>query len=134
LERLRERLATAGQALRSLLEVLDMEKSPVVRDAAIQRFEYTFETVWKAAQLFLKEQEGIEAGSPKSVIRASFQSGLLGEDWSRAAMSMAEDRNLTVHTYNERLAETSYARIPLHARLMESWLAAMERHLREQRP
>jgi len=40
----KERLGIAGHALHTLLEVLRLPKTGVVRDAAIQRFEYTFET------------------------------------------------------------------------------------------
>jgi len=63
-----------------------MEKSRIVRDASIQRFEYTFEALWKAAQTFLKQNEGVEAGSPKSAVRACFRAGLLGDEQARAAM------------------------------------------------
>ena len=69
--------------------------SVVERDAAIQRFEYSFEAVWKAAQLFLREIEGLEVGSPKAAARASFQTQLLAEDETRAALEMTDDRNLT---------------------------------------
>jgi hypothetical protein len=54
LERLEERVAMARQALGTLAEVLAMEKTRIVRDASIQRFEYTFEAMWKAAQSFVK--------------------------------------------------------------------------------
>ncbi len=127
MDRLSERLAIAGQALLTFREVIALPKTPVTRDAAIQRFEYTFEAAWKAAQLFQKQREGVEAGSPKSVIRACFQSGLLSEEEARAGMEMAEDRNLTVHTYNERLAEAIYARLSRYAEVMDSWLGAMKR-------
>ena len=112
MERLAERLATARLALGTLAESLAMEKSRIVRDACIQRFEYTFEAMWKAAQTFVKQHEGVEAASPKAVVRACFRGGVLEEEQSRAAMEMAEDRNLTVHTYNEQLAEAIYARLP----------------------
>ena len=98
-----------------------------MRDAAIQRFEYTFEAVWKAAQIYLRFRESLDAGSPKSAIRDSFQVGLLNEDRARKAMSMADDRNLTVHTYNESLAEQIYSRLQEHAAVMDEWLASMER-------
>lgn len=50
MERYRERLTIARQALDTLDEVLAIaEPSQIVRDAAIQRFEYTLEAVWKAA-------------------------------------------------------------------------------------
>ena len=136
MERLRERLTTAQRALETINR-LPLEKLPsddVIRDAAIQRFEYTFEAVWKAAQIYLREHEGLEVGSPKGVIRACFRVGLLDEDQTRLALEMADDRNLTVHTYNETLAQAIASRIPAYARLMEQWLKAMiERTERDER-
>jgi hypothetical protein len=38
---------------------------------------------------------------------------------------MAQDRNLTVHTYNEELADRIYSRLPGYAVLMDHWLEAM---------
>jgi hypothetical protein len=40
-------------------------------------------------------------------------------------MDMLRDRNLTVHTYNEELADQIYSRLPAYAAVMEQWLAAM---------
>lgn len=56
---------------------------------------------------------------------ASFRSGLLNEDNARKALSMAEDRNRTVHTYNEAVADAIYGRLDGYAVLMETWLGAM---------
>ena len=44
-------------------------------------------------------------------------------------MSMADDRNLTVHTYNESLAEQIYSRLQEHAAVMDEWLVSMEREI-----
>lgn len=55
MERLNERFAMAKRALETLQELLALERpSRVERDAAIQRFEYTCEAVWKAAQRYLQ--------------------------------------------------------------------------------
>jgi len=125
-ERLRQRLETAQQALRTLSEILSGQAATdVVRDAAIQRFEYTFEAMWKAAQLFLRVVEGFEVGSPKAVIRTSLQVGLLDADQTRLALQMADDRNLTIHTYNETVAEEIFAHIPAYSRLIADWLQSM---------
>jgi nucleotidyltransferase substrate binding protein (TIGR01987 family) len=126
-ERLTERLDTAKRALATLREALREPKTAMNRDASIQRFEYSYETVWKAAQLYLSAFENVDAGSPTAVARASFRTALLTEDEARAALAMARDRNLTVHTYNEELPEQIYSRLPAHAALMELWLAAVER-------
>jgi nucleotidyltransferase substrate binding protein (TIGR01987 family) len=128
--RLTERLEVAARALKTLQEILREPKSGIARDAAIQRFESTFEAVWKAVQSYLKTMESLEPGSPKGAIRFSHQVGVLTEEQARCAMAMADDRNLTVHTYNEALAEKIYANLFEYALLMESWLTAMARQLR----
>ena len=125
MDRLSQRMKTAERALNTLAKVLMERKTEIVRDAAIQRFEYTFEAVWKAGQLFLREREGLQAASPKAAIRAFGEVELLNEDQVSAALQMADDRNLTVHTYNEDLAEALYGRLPGHARLLGEWLQVM---------
>ena len=45
-DRLAERLQTAKRALASLESVLREPKTDIVRDASIQRFEFTFEASW----------------------------------------------------------------------------------------
>ena len=40
------------QALRRLEEALAKPEDPIVRDACIQRFEFTFEMAWKAVQSY----------------------------------------------------------------------------------
>ena len=47
MEKLRLIADDAGKALRTLKEITDEEYSAIVRDAAIQRFEYSFEIFWK---------------------------------------------------------------------------------------
>ncbi len=83
----------------------------IERDAAIQRFEYSFEAIWKTVKRYLDVVEGVEVASPKSVIRASMDNGLLNDRQVRAALLMADDRNLTSHTYNEALADEIFSRI-----------------------
>lgn len=110
---------------------LGEDASNVVRDAAIQRFEYTFETTWKVARQYLSDIERLEAASPRSAIRASFQVGILDEAATRRALAMVDDRNLSVHTYNEALAEAIFARLDDHARSIAAWLGAMERNIEQ---
>ncbi|RMG21994.1 MAG: nucleotidyltransferase [Methanobacteriota archaeon] len=118
MERLNERLAQADHAL--LLE--EQEVNTVIRDAAIQRFESSYEAVWKAAQRYLRVIEGIEEGLPKAVTRACVRTGILRVDDGRVALAMVDDRNLTSHTYNKSLAEKIYRSLPEYARLMRRWL------------
>jgi len=131
MERLIERIALADGALATLEELLQAgdETSTVIRDAAIQRFEYSFEAVWKAAQRYLRVLEGRVESSPKSVIRASVAVGLVSEEDGRLALKMVDDRNLTSHTYNEALARQIFSALPGYARIMRAWLDAMNARL-----
>lgn len=126
MERLKERLAVADKALMTLCALpLTAEVDDIIRDAAIQRFEYTFEALWKAAQSYLQVREGLESGSPKSVIRNCLQVAVLTDTQARLALAMVDDRNLTVHTYNEELARQIFSRLGDYAGLMKEWLRKM---------
>jgi nucleotidyltransferase substrate binding protein (TIGR01987 family) len=131
MDRLNERLSIARKALGTLEELLGdtTSVSKIHRDAAIQRFEYSFEAVWKAIQMYLRDQEGLESGSPKGVIRSSLQVGLLEEEAAYQAMQMTDDRNQTVHTYNEPLADAIFGRLKGHAVLMDLWIKAAEKRV-----
>ena len=132
MERLKQRLAAARTALATLNELVSKSaRSKVERDAAIQRFEYTFEATWKAAQLYLREVEGLEVGSPKRAARAGLQVGLFDAARARQLLAMVDDRNLTVHTYNEQLAEEINSRLSDHALLLQHWLDQMAARLPE---
>ena len=72
MDRLTQRLQMARRALATLQELTPIESPSLIeRDAAIQRFEYSTEACWKAAQSALAIEFGLELASPKSVIRAS---------------------------------------------------------------
>lgn len=104
------------QALQRLKEVLAEPETAIIRDAAIKRFEFTFELAWKATQRFFRDQ-GILCRSPKDCFREAFTFGLIQDNplWIR----MMEDRNLTVHTYNEKTARQIYQNLKSYLPLFE---------------
>ena len=119
-------MTVAARAIATLREVaLLPDPTRIERDAAIQRFEYSFEATWKAGQRYLQVIEGTAVGSPKAAIRASRESGLLDATATEQALGMADDRNLTAHTYNEAIAVAIAARLPRHLATLETWLRAM---------
>ena len=127
MERLRAKLAVAAKANLRLLEAVRLpDPSELERDAIIQRFEFTFEALWKAAQYYLFVVEGLDIASPKGVIRACREVGIFNEEESMLALKMADDRNLTVHTYNEVLAVAIYQRILKYQGLLVAWQERME--------
>ena len=80
MDRLAMRLSLASRAIATLAELAPLPAPSLVeRDAAIQRFEYSTEACWKAAQAVLIDRYGVEAASPKAVIRACAQNMLMDE-------------------------------------------------------
>ena len=127
MDRLSQRIQMARRVLATLQELTPITSPTLVeRDAAIQRFEYSTEACWKAAQSVLSIQFGLELASPKSVIRACAQNTLLTEADARLAMNLVDDRNLTSHTYNEALAQAIWSRLPTHLSVLQRWMGALE--------
>ena len=102
-----------------------VDLTEVERDALIQRFEFSFEIVWKVAKDYLSVEEGIDAASPKKVIRSCREVGLLDEAETRLALVMADDRNLTAHTYDEEFAQQMVTKIVEYDLLLRCWYEKM---------
>lgn len=130
MERLKEKIEVALKALLTLEEITNKTTPPdeIIRDAAIQRFEYTFETFWKASQNYLLVKEGIKSDSPKSVIRSLHEIDMLSEEECELSLQMVDDRNLTTHTYNESLADDIYTKLSTYAALIHKVLRQIESH------
>ena len=90
------------RALARLREALAEPENQFVRDSIIQRFEFTFETAWKAMYRWLR-QRGVDADEDAyATIPEAFKRRLISDEkhWGE----MRKYRNLTSHTYNESLA------------------------------
>ncbi len=110
-ERFTERQNDVLESAGRLAEVVALPENEIVRDAAIHRFEFTFEAVWKTLKLYL-EHQGHECAGPRAALKKAFVENLIpdaatGELWLR----MLEERNLATHTYNSGLAENIYQNI-----------------------
>src|SRR6056297_85662 len=92
------------KALGQLSRFVDKENlNEMEEQGLIQSFEYSFELAWKTLQDFLTEKSGYtEIRGPRPVIMQAFSDGLIshGEKW----MKMLNDRNRSVHSYDEKIA------------------------------
>ena len=122
MERLKVKYKDAVKSLKTFKDVLGEDFSVIVRDASIQRFEYTFEAFWKFLKGYLREKEGIVANSPKGCFREIFSLGFLTEEETEGLLEMTDDRNNTLHTYKEEVAQAIYSRLKKYARLMDGLL------------
>ena len=55
-ERFAERQVDVRASADRLAEAVAQPESELIRDATIQRFEFTFEVVWKTLKLYLERQ------------------------------------------------------------------------------
>ena len=111
MEKIEALIRDTKRALETFKEILDEPFSVIVRDAAIQRFEYSFEVIWKLLKEYLKEKEGIICNSPKSCFREAFNVHILDEEETIRALEMTDDRNLTSHAYIEKIAQKIHERL-----------------------
>ena len=126
MEKLRARLQTCQAALSTLDEAVHLPRGIIVRDASIQRFEYSFEIVWKLLKGYLEQHEGILSSSPKSCFREALQAGLLSAEETELCLTMTDDRNLTSHTYIEAVAEAIYRKLPSYLAVMGTLMAQIQ--------
>lgn len=107
-----------------LEEAMSLEKTGIVRDSAIKRFELCFDLAWKCIKSFAR-REGIECNSPRSCLKVAFQLNLISydENW----LKMLDDRNLTVHIYKEKYAEEVYSHLSLYAGLLKELARKLEK-------
>ena len=103
--RWQQRFENFEKAYNNFLIVIEaLKESPeniINKMAIIQAYEMVFELGWKTTKDFLIKQ-GVEVSFPREVIKEAFAYEIIdnGEIW----IKMLDDRNLTVHTYDEAKA------------------------------
>ncbi len=99
------KLQAFERALSQLDKALNEPVSEYIRDAVIQRFEFTYELAWKTLKAYLETLDLIVL-SPKEALKVAYQQGLITD--AKAWSELHVKRNLTSHTYDEQLAEAIY--------------------------
>lgn len=124
-------LSSLVRAIESLKRALDRSEADPedeeLRDAVIQRFEYTFELCWKMLkrrlEMDLPSREAVDRLSYRELVRAGVEYGLL--DDPTAWFVYRDLRHLTAHTYDEAVASKVRSQTPRFARDAERLLEAL---------
>ena len=104
--RWRQRLQNYRQALGNLTGAVELSRQRPLSDleeqGLIQAFEFTHELAWNVLKDYLEAQGFVDIIGSKNATRQAFKNGLLadGDVW----MDMIKARNLTSHTYQEKIA------------------------------
>ncbi len=117
-EKYSRNLENLEKALHQFSDVLKESESSIVRDASIQRFEFTYELCWKTLKNFLEEIHGIRVISPKQVFKEAFALALIEDE--DIFIGMIESRNMLAHTYNEEQAKNIYRKCPAYLSAMKN--------------
>ena len=112
-------LTPLTKALTTLEEALDAyqkdPKNTFIRDACIQRFEYSYELSHKMLRRYLEMTEPttttVNDSSFPSLIRLGYERGLVDGEWA-LWKGFRDARNSTSHTYDEKKALGVLAVIP----------------------
>lgn len=102
-----QKLKEASSRLNDLIE--SKEKTSYFEDAVIQRFEFTFELLWKTLKEVLEENLIQVNNTPREVFKAAFSAGYIQNE--EIADLMLYDRNLTTHMYSQDIAHQIFKNI-----------------------
>ncbi len=105
-----QRLDHFTKALAQLTKFVEKKKlNELEQQGLIKAFEYTYELAWNTIKDFFENQGETDIHGSRDAFRLAFRRGLIsnGETW----MEMIKSRTLTVHTYNEDIAEEIAATI-----------------------
>jgi len=114
-----EELSILEKALKRFAEALAVNArvTPIAIDGAIQRFEFCYELMWKVLKKTLLTRENIDIQSPRQVLQQAYTIGWIQDE--KLWLKMAQDRNLTSHTYQEELALNIYRNLPDYLQAMQ---------------
>jgi nucleotidyltransferase substrate binding protein (TIGR01987 family) len=106
----RKALVKLAQAVELLSGQVNREEAvdELLQEGLIQRFEYTHELAWKVMKDYAEYQGYTDVRGSRDAIRKALEMGLVDD---RRWMETIEDRNLTVHNYDNEIASEIYAHI-----------------------
>ena len=106
----RKALVKLNQAVVLLSEQIEREAviDELLQEGLIQRFEYTHELAWKVMKDYAEYQGYTDVRGSRDAIRKALEMGLIDD---RRWMETIEDRNLTMHNYDNEIASEIYENI-----------------------
>ena len=100
------------KAYSRLKEVSDLYdgKKDIIRDSLIQRFEFTYELTHITLKEFMKHLGAtLENSFPRTIFKKAYVNNLISDD--KVWINLLEDRNSTLHIYNENMSNEIADRI-----------------------
>lgn len=96
----------------------------IVRDSAIQRFEFTFELFWKTLKAWATKRMD-EVHTASDAVEYAQIRKLISNDEEELGRQLIRWRNMTSHLYEESMAEEIYSRIPAAEKFMREVISRL---------
>lgn len=119
------KLATLQKALASFSQALDLKfnhlselETDLIEGGQVQKFEYTLELFWKTCKTFLYDMHGVEALSPKNVMKELYNTKYVTVEEYQTCLAMINDRNRLSHIYNEISFHEIHSQLPIYSKLL----------------
>ena len=122
---LKQTLGTFKQALGIKMAGAEATLEDTIKSGQAQKFEVCVELFWKTIKKFMYEIHGVEAVSPKMVMKGLFRLGYADEAQYEILLEMINDRNRLSHIYNATHFQAIHERLPEYHQLMSNVLKSI---------
>ena len=97
------------------------------QDGVIQRFEFTFELLWKTLREYLAFL-GKSINNPRDTLKESFREQIIADE--QTFLDMLEDRNLSTHSYDFETTRRIFGHIQSkYVEAMQALLAELKKRI-----
>jgi len=128
------KLISLEKALNTFEKSMMIDKAPfsdieqdTIKSGQAQKFEVSVELFWKTIKKFLYEMHGVEAVSPKMVIKQLYRTKYINEKNFESLIEMINDRNRMSHVYNENQFNAIYGRLTEYLQLMQQTMGGISK-------
>jgi nucleotidyltransferase substrate binding protein (TIGR01987 family) len=104
-------IADFETSLKADFSKYDAQEIDWIKNAQIQKFEFSVELTWKTAKIYLETIES-KIYTPKLVAKALFLHELINEETYIGLMNCIDDRNKLSHIYRFELFDETQANLP----------------------
>ena len=124
---LKKAVKSFADSLKVDLTNFDETLIDVIKNGQIQKFEYTFELLWKYFKKYLWEIHGIDAKSPKHTIKETYLTKIISNEEYELFIEMLNNRNLISHVYREEFFSELSSKLIIYMSFMKKILENLEK-------
>ncbi len=123
---LRNALYDMETSLNIDLSAFDVYVRDMLREGQVQKFQFSFEVLWKTIKTYLRRFHGIVVSSPKQSIKEIFNERIIDEETYDSLYRMFEDSNFIINTSSQKKFEAVHKKLPDYLFCLKKVLRILE--------